>query len=71
MTERTRCPIIHIPESDVPAYWEAGWNYIGPAPADGFAIMQWESPKRPLLPVADQEMSYLRGAVGALEGRAQ
>lgn len=68
MTERTRCPVVHIPERMVCAYWNAGWTYIGPSPNLDFAIMQWDQ-AGPIVEPVDEEMLHVHRAVSALEGR--
>lgn len=65
MTEQTRYPILHIPESEVPEWYELGWSYVGPSDRDDFSIIKWEGDKPAVRPFrGDDELAHIHGGAG-------
>lgn len=50
MTERTRCPVLHIPTDEVVPWYDSGWSFVEPAEVPGFSIIAWEHPGDPRQP---------------------
>lgn len=47
----TRCPLIHIPEAELAAYYEIGWAYVEQSPTKpDFVVMEWQSKRPPVMP---------------------
>lgn len=63
MTEQTRYPILHVPESEVLEWYELGWIYVGPSDRDDHSIIKWELDRPAAEPFrGEDELAHVRGA---------
>lgn len=58
-----------IPEHQVHEYWLAGWTYVGAAADPSYAVVRWDNPTRPRIPVFDDN-EHVTSAVASLEAVA-
>lgn len=47
---RTRCPLLHVHESELQAWYAADWAYMGPSEREGFCIIEWPHSREPVAP---------------------
>lgn len=50
MSERTRCPLLHVHETELQAWYSAGWNYQGASDREAFCIIEWPHSRDPVAP---------------------
>lgn len=70
--EKTRLPVVTIPESEILDWYDAGWHFDHTDEGrPDFCVMEWRQDRRPVAPFRpDAEDKKLLNAVAALEGRA-
>lgn len=48
--ERTRCPLLHIHESELQSWYDSGWSYMRASEQTGFCIIEWPHSRDPVAP---------------------
>lgn len=70
MTKQTRYPIVHVPESEILEWSEAGWTYVGPSETPDHCIIKWENSWDAVQPFrGEDELAHIHGGA-ALEAVA-
>lgn len=50
----TRCPLLHVHESEILDWWNCGWHFVQPSERKDYLIIEWQLDKAPVMPFKEQ-----------------